>query len=118
MRQEWTMRATVETRCGSVRESDPFPNLVPSILDHSSVESVCKLELEMKPCAKNIYWAAVCVVSGICDELIIDRDMDVPGYFHIVVGLDHFFERVMWQFPIADQRPQAPRSEKRAMSRA
>ena len=72
----------------------------------------------MESRAKNIYRTAVCIVGRIRHELIIESEMDVLRYLDIVIGFDHFFERVMRQFPITDQRPQTSCREKSAMGGA
>ena len=52
----------------------------------------------MKPPSKNVYWAAIGVVSRIGDELIVEADFCRGGKSVAVIGLDDLLRPVMRQF--------------------
>ena len=61
----------------------------------------------MKPPGKNVYWAAIGVVSRIGDELIVEADFCRGGKSVAVIGLDDLLQPGMWQLAVADDNPQA-----------
>src|SRR5262245_2939763 len=60
----------------------------------------------MKPPSKNVYWAAIGVVSRIGDELIVEADFCRGGKCVAVIGLDDLLQPGMWQRACADERRQ------------
>ena len=61
------------------------------------------LKLGMEPAGKSIYRAAVGVVTGIGDELIVERDFRRVRDGIAVISLDDLFETVIRQCAVADQ---------------
>ena len=65
------------------------------------------LKLGMQPAGKSIYRAAVGVVTGIGDELIVERDFRRIRDGIAVISLDDLFEGVIRQCAVPDQDSQS-----------
>ena len=65
----------------------------------------------MKTRCKYVHWPAVCVVAGISDELIVERDFRQFREGIAIVSIDNLFEPVIRQCAVPNQDAQAASGE-------
>ena len=77
----------------------------------AEAELAARLKFGLRPHAKHRRWAAIAVIGGVDDELVIERH--VPGIDRqLIIGLDDLFQARMRQLSVADLKTQAAGVEK------
>jgi len=61
----------------------------------------------MKPARKDVYRAAVAIITGIRHKLIVDSEVNIFDHFRIIIDLHDSLESVMRQFSVTDEYPQS-----------
>src|SRR5260370_4524781 len=76
-----------------------------------------RLILQMKAGDENIDWTAIPVVSGVNDQLIIQRHVQPLKDFQIIIALDEIFQAVI-KLPVSNQDSQPAGSKVFSLSMA